>query len=208
MESVTVLSLLSTVMQVLSYGSGLISLSRRELKDGSTDSTLDDNKIYFEALISILEEKLAEADGVASSPGDGRKAELDSSRRRAVDTLRSLASDLLRDSRALDIMLKRVVEIIDLAGLARMAAIARFRVFHQSDIIVLERRLNVAREVLNAEFLTGLWYVLTDLPSSSSSCNKVHMHVEIMSNIHRSPPLTADLVRQTRRWLSLPTSRM
>ncbi|CAJ2500253.1 Uu.00g031060.m01.CDS01 [Anthostomella pinea] len=155
-EAIVTLNLVCNVMQVISLTGKVIGLCRKSFKDGSLELGLALNTAYFTALLTSVQGDLCHFDPVCLNTDVRPANEQDSATQHARASLRSIAADLVRDTRELQAVLQTVV-VTPSSGTRRRIVIAfNYKFSYKEKISALEKNIKTAQGVMETEFLTRI----------------------------------------------------
>ncbi|XXG95479.1 multidrug-resistance type transporter aminotriazole resistance [Hypoxylon texense] len=154
-EAIATLSLVCNVMQIISSAGEVIELYRRTIKDGSPEPDLASNTAHLLSIASTLEQRTNEFDPVYSSTDDApRDVELE--RQLARTRLKNLASDIVRDTKMLQLILSKIATTPSAGKLGRLKNVATYKVRYKAQISTLQQRIRDTRDIMNSEFLSRI----------------------------------------------------
>ncbi|KAI2621905.1 hypothetical protein GGS26DRAFT_568444 [Hypomontagnella submonticulosa] len=150
-ETIATLSLVCNAMQVISFTGEVIQLYRSISKDGCPEPSVASNMAHFSALVASLQERTNEYDPICSNAGD----ELSDVKalRQARTKLNDIASSLVKDTQKLQKLLGKVATPSTAGRLRRVATVFKYKIYYQTPISSLEKRIDETRDILNSELL-------------------------------------------------------
>ncbi|RYP31391.1 hypothetical protein DL767_005791 [Monosporascus sp. MG133] len=142
--------LVASVMQVVAFTGDFIRLCRTTFEDGTPEPGAASNAAHFAALLSTLRDNISNFDPIhADAEGSNETLQ-------ARNRLRSLASDLARDTKELQGVLRKVTTTASSGASSRLKAVLAYKFYYKGLISSLEKRIDGTRNVMNSEFLSRI----------------------------------------------------
>ncbi|RYP49070.1 hypothetical protein DL768_005160 [Monosporascus sp. mg162] len=149
-DPISTLSLVANVMQVIAFTGDFIRLCRTTLEDGTPEPGAASNAAHFAALLSTLRDNTSHFDPILAE-GEGSNETL-----RARNRLKSLASDLARDTKELQGVLGKITTTASSGASHRLKAVLTYKFYYKGLIASLEKRIDGTRNVMSSEFLSRI----------------------------------------------------
>ncbi|RYO91741.1 hypothetical protein DL763_004891 [Monosporascus cannonballus] len=148
-DPISTLSLVANVMQVVTFACDFIQLCRTTFEDGTPEPGAAPDAAHFAALLSMLRDNTSNFDPILAD-GESSNETL-----QARNRLKSLASDLARDTKELQGVLQKVTTTSSGAS-RRLKAVLAYKLYRKGQIASLEQRIDGTRNVMNSEFLSRI----------------------------------------------------
>ncbi|RYP07352.1 hypothetical protein DL764_002568 [Monosporascus ibericus] len=149
-DPISALSLVANVMQVIAFTGDFIRLCRTTFEDGTPEPGAASNAAHFAALLSTLRDNTSNFDPILAD-GESSNETL-----QARSRLKSLASDLARDTKELQGVLGKVTTTSSSGASSRLKAVLAYKFSYKRLIASLEKRIDGTRNVMNSEFLSRI----------------------------------------------------
>ncbi|RYP70622.1 hypothetical protein DL771_005335 [Monosporascus sp. 5C6A] len=149
-DPISALSLVANVMQVIAFTGDFIQLCRTTLEDGTPEPGAASNAAHFTALLSTLRDNTSNFDPILANAESSNKT------LQARSRLKSLASDLTRDTKELQGVLGKVTTTASSGASSRVKAVLAYKFHYKRLIASLEKRIDGTRNVMNSEFLSRI----------------------------------------------------
>ncbi|RYP19322.1 hypothetical protein DL765_003404 [Monosporascus sp. GIB2] len=149
-DPISTLSLVANVMQVVAFTGDFIRLCRTTFEDGTPEPGAASNAAHFAALVSTLRDNTSNFDPILAD-GEGLNETL-----QARSRLKSLASDLARDTKELQGVLQKVTTTSSSGSSSRLKTVLAYKFRHKGRIASLQQRIDGTRNVMNSEFLSRI----------------------------------------------------
>lgn len=145
-EALATLSLVCNVMTCISFTGEVIQLYRATSKDGSPEPDLQSNTAHLSELGSTLQAKYN-----SYIPQSN-----DASQLRARNRLKSLISDLIRDTEELTKLLQRTTASSG-GRFGRLKISLKYKLWYGRKVESIKKRIHNSQNIMNSELLNQIW---------------------------------------------------
>ncbi|KAI1342816.1 hypothetical protein F5Y15DRAFT_269580 [Xylariaceae sp. FL0016] len=155
-EAIATLGLVCNVMQVISFTGEVMRLYRTISKEGSPAPEIVAELQFLEQLSTSLQLDAEKYDPVQRHTS-GKPDQTESFQQTAQQRLKSLAADLAKDCKALDVLLRRFAISASSAMSHQWMTAIKYRRKYKKRTEELEKRIAERQKALNTEFLNRIW---------------------------------------------------
>ncbi|KAI0603003.1 hypothetical protein F4775DRAFT_531496 [Biscogniauxia sp. FL1348] len=148
-EAIATLSLVANVIQVITFARDVVTTYYSLSENHSPEPNLASNIAHLSALTTKLQDESSQYDPVSTSTGD----EPDDSQLQARNRLKSIASDLVRDTTELRHQLQKVTTPPTSGSLHRSKTALKYMFLYRKKIDTLKKKVDDTQMILNSDLL-------------------------------------------------------